>query len=196
MAGNILIVAQTLLPNHKCFEELPSLPFVRKCRGTLSYLTKLLAANILAKEPKWLQQHSDGTGIRQTQIGNNLVRIAAEAGYRTITLDNCILSKDETSECVRDSIITSFAEAARMLTKWREVTAIMYPGRQDLLDLIPLASELTIAKLAQCGWIMTDTCNAARKYRRLFVESIKEVALARNMNPRDIRIFQAGMYYV
>lgn len=159
-------------------------------------MTKLLAANILAKEPKWLQQHSDGTGIRQTQIGNNLVRIAEEAGYRTITLDNCILSKDETSECVRDSIITSFAEAARMLTKWREVTAIMYPGRQDLLDLIPLASELTIAKLAQCGWIMTDTCNAARKYRRLFVESIKEVALARNMNPRDIRIFQAGMYYV
>ena len=68
------------------------------------------------------------------------------------------------------------------------------PGRQDLLDRIPLAYQLSIAKLAKSGWIMTDTCNAATKFRKLFIESIKQVAIDRGMPARQIRIYEAGEY--
>ena len=63
-----------------------------------------------------------------------------------------------------------------MLDKWQDLTSRMYPNRPDLLKRIPQANELTIVKLADCGWVMTDTCNAARKYLRLLVESIKQIA--------------------
>ena len=52
----------------------------------------------------------------------------------------------------------------------------MHPNRPDLLKRIPQDNELTIAKLADGGWVMTDICNAARKYHRLLVKSIKQIA--------------------
>ena len=51
----------------------------------------------------------------------------------------------------------------------------MYPKRPDLLERITQVNELTISKLADGSWVMTDTCNAARKYLRLLVESIKQI---------------------
>ena len=187
-------MAKTLLPNYDAVDQLPSLDFIRRSRGTLSYLTKLLAADLLARTPKWLESHTDGTSRRQAHLGNNLVRILIEGGYRTVCLDNAILSADETSECVRDSIVRSFAQAAQMLDEWRGETARLYPGRQDLLDRIPLATQLTIAKFAKNGWVMTDTCHPATKFRRLFVEAIEEVALAEGLPKNQIQIYQAGMF--
>ena len=52
----------------------------------------------------------------------------------------------------------------------------MYPNRPDLLAMIPQANGLTIAKLANGGWLMTDTFDDARKYHRLLIESIKQIA--------------------
>ena len=194
ISGNILAVAKIILPNYECITELPSIAFIRRCRGTLSYLTKLMAADLLARTPVWIESHTDGTSRRQMHLGNNLVRIAIEGGYKPVLLDNAIMSKNETSECVHDSIIRSFDSAAKMLEEWRAVTRKLYPGRQDLLDRIPLAYQLSIAKLAKSGWIMTDTCNAATKFRKLFIESIKQVAIDRGMPARQIRIYEAGEY--
>ena len=62
-----------------------------------------------------------------------------------------------------------------MLTAWCEITKREYPGRQDLLYMIPSPFQLLIANIAMGGWIMTDTCNAARKFRRLLIEAITEI---------------------
>ena len=62
-----------------------------------------------------------------------------------------------------------------MLTAWREITKREYPGRQDLLDMIPSPCQLSIANISKGGWIMTNTCNALRKSRRLIIEAITEI---------------------
>ena len=143
-----------------------------------------------------LEQHSDGTERRQTHLGNNILRIADNGGigFKNVTLDCCILSEDETSEMVVDSILKSYQSGRLMLEEWLEVTKELYPDRPDLWALIPKAEELTIAKLAKSGWIMTDTCNAARKYRRLFMESIHAVAKEEGLEEDEIRVYEAGKY--
>ena len=58
------------------------------------------------------------------------------------------------------------------ITRWREVTEREFPDRPDLLALIPIADSIDIAKLGNDGAITTDTCNSARKLRRLLVEYV------------------------
>ena len=41
---------------------------------------------------------------------------------------------------------------------------------------------------------MTDTCNAARKCRKLLMESIKKIAEEDGMDPDQIQIWEAGKY--
>ena len=77
---------------------------------------------------------------------------------------------------VRESILWSFQTGIHMLDKWRDLTSRMYPNRPDLMARIPKANELTIDKLADGGWVMTDTYNDGRKYYRLIVESINHIA--------------------
>ena len=40
--------------------------------------------------------------------------------------------------------------------------------------------------------MMTDTCNAASKYRRLLVESIKQIAEEEGILKERIKLFEAG----
>ena len=58
------------------------------------------------------------------------------------------------------------------LRRWREVTAREFPNRPDLLELIPNERSIDLTKLTtgDGGAITTDTCNSARKTRRLLVE--------------------------
>ena len=76
-----------------------------------------------------------------------------------------------------------------MLTAWREITKWEYPGRQDLLDMIPSPCQLSIAKIAAGGCIMTDTCNAARKFRRFLIETITDIAKKEGITSNQIHIF-------
>lgn len=200
---NILSVSKVLLPNYDAVVKLPGMNFIRRSRGTLAYLTKLIAAKDLAEAPVYIESHTDGTERRQTHMGNNILRIAVDGGYRNITLDACILSEDETSEMVVDGILQSFQSGRLMLEEWLEVTQVLYPDRPDLWALIPKSEELTIAKLARSGWIMTDTCNAARKFRKLFIEAIHEVAKEEGLDDGEILVYEAGectyilyIYYV
>ena len=58
------------------------------------------------------------------------------------------------------------------LKRWKEVTMREFPDRPDLLILIPDPGSINIDKLGDGGTITTDTCNAAKKVRRLLVEYI------------------------
>ena len=69
-----------------------------------------------------------------------------------------------------------------------------FPDRPDLLVLICEPSQLTMAKLADGGWIMTDTCNTARKFRKLLKEAIKEVAMSEGMDEDEVVVWEAGKY--
>ena len=42
---------------------------------------------------------------------------------------------------------------------------------------------------------MTDTCNAARKFRRLPIEAITEIAKKEGLTSNQINIFEAGQLY-
>ena len=56
------------------------------------------------------------------------------------------------------------------LRRWREVTAREFLDRPDLLAMIPLPNDITLSKLGDGGAVITDTCNAARKLRRILVD--------------------------
>ena len=58
------------------------------------------------------------------------------------------------------------------LIRWEEVTERGFPNRPDLMALIPFEDSTDIAKLSNDGVITTDTCNSARKSRRLLVEHL------------------------
>ena len=71
----------------------------------------------------------------------------------------------------------------------------MYPNLPDLMQLIPDTKELTVAKLAEGGVIMTDNCDAARLFRQLFQEYITEVALKQGISPEQIHIHEPDCWH-
>ena len=68
----------------------------------------------------------------------------------------------------------------------------MYPNWPDLLARILQANELKNSKLADGGWVMTDTCNAVRKYCRMLVESINQIVEEKGIPKERIKVFKAG----
>ena len=62
------------------------------------------------------------------------------------------MSKDKSTPLLNQAIQRTFKEGGERLDAWRKVTEREYPGRPDLLEMIPLATELTLAKLARKGW--------------------------------------------
>ena len=195
VSANVLTVAEILSPNYKIAKELFSVSFVRKCRSELTYATKLLAAYQLAQEEVWLQHFSDGTKRRQIDIQNSVIRIARNGGYKNICLDSGIMSEDETAILLNQAIQQAFKEGRDRLTAWRAVTARQYPGREDLLALIPLATDLTLAKLAKGGYLTTDTCNPARAFRRRFKASIIKIAINEGMTQEEICLFEVDCWH-
>ena len=93
---------------------------------------------------------------------------------------------------VRDSILRYFQTYRQMLHRWQDLISRMCPNLPDLLARILQANELTIAKLDDGGWVITDTCNAARKYCRLLVEPITQIAEEECIPKEQIKVFEAG----
>ena len=85
------------------------------------------------------------------------------------------MSVNENREMVRYIILWYFQTGRQMLDRCLDLTSRMYPNRPDLIARIPQANELTIATLDDGGWVITDTCNAARKYQSLLVKLIKQI---------------------
>ena len=105
---NILSFTKVIVTNYDFIKQLPGFEFICSCRDNLSYLTKLLASDELARSPKFLEQHADGTAKRQKESQNNIVRISKERGSKHATLESCILSADENKDMVRYRNLRSF----------------------------------------------------------------------------------------
>lgn len=192
ISPNILTIAESLHPGMLVAEnrtELPSLQFIRECCTVLVVVTKTLAAYQLAKAESFKQLFSDGTSRWQTAIQNVVVSILTEAGYNAITLSSGIIAKDETSESITISIVHTFKEGRDLLEGWRAFTRTKFPDRPELFNLLPNPNALTLAKLAKDGVVSTDNCNAARKFRQLIVEKIKEEAKTRGLDESEICVF-------
>jgi len=87
----------------------------------------MLAAYLLGKAEKYLEQYSDGTQRRQIALQNFILRIAIEGGFRCITLNSAILSEDETSEFIMESMLRTFKEGWDRLTTWQAIVQREYP---------------------------------------------------------------------
>ncbi len=167
ISANILTVVELLhLNNMDIVKELPEITFIRKCRSILTVVTKTIAAYQLASVNEYKQLFTDGRSRRQTAIQNAVVGILTDGGYKMITLSSGILLENETSKSVTASITCTFEEGRSLLKKWRDITSQLYPGREDLLQLIPAADDLSLAKLAKGGLINTYQANAAQGYSR------------------------------
>ena len=68
------------------------------------------------------------------------------------------------------------------------VLARLYPNRQKLIDMILQSQALTLAKLANNGMVSTDTCNTARKTRRLLCDAIRKFAIEQGLGEESINI--------
>ena len=102
-----------------------------------------------------------------------------------------IVAKDSTAEEQVSAIERTFAEGRELLLHWRKTTARMYPDRSDLLDRIPLPSKLTLARLHKNGWLMTDNCPTAMKFKRLLHQEIAKQACAEDISEEEIRVRQS-----
>ena len=195
--ANILTVCRLICPNYDVVIELPSSKFVRECRCVLAVQTKILGAYQIARAPRLIMHHSDDTSRRGITFGNSGTQLEDERGPRTVALSSAIVEVDGTAENQVAAIERTFAEGRDLLRNWREVTARMFPNRQDLLDQLPLPLKLTLARFHNKGWIMTDTCNTARKFRRLLREHI--VRLAKEENPditeEEINVLEADCWH-
>ena len=191
VAPNILSVAKLLMPNATIIHELPSDRFVRYCRSVLLLMTKTLAAFEIARAQLYQQLFTDGTGRRQTEMQNVVIGILTDGGYRRVSLDGCVIAEEKTAEAVTASILVAFRESGKLLEKWRLVTSEMYPDRSDLLDQIPRAEELTLAKLAKEGFTMTDTCSTAQKIQRLIGQAIDDIAKKEGLSADEINVRQS-----
>jgi hypothetical protein len=189
-------VVQLLVPNVTIAKELPSgIRFVRYCRTVLAQVTQTLAAYEIALADAIEQSHTDGTSRRQTAMQNFVVHVLREGGSRRITLSSCILAEDESSASIAAAIICEFKHSGELLTQWREATEKLYPDHQDLLEKIPKASELSMAKLRLFGsFTTTDTCNAAQKLRRILNEHITNVAKEQGYSESEIKTYEADCW--
>ena len=63
------------------------------------------------------------------------------------------------------------------------ITAAMYPNNDALLSKLPDPSQLTLARLAKNGFLIKDTCDTARKFRRNLRVIIEAEGLAQGITP-------------
>jgi len=191
----IIAVCSHISPTYNLVRELPGESFTHECRSVLAVHTKTLGASQIAGAAEWIEHKSDETSRRGVTFGNSIVRIADAHGYRNVALSSGIIAKDSTAEEQVLAIERTFAEGRELLLQWRNVTARMYPGNCDLLDRIPLPSKLTLARLHKNGWLMTDNCPTAMKFKRLLHEEIAKQARAEGIPENEIRIRQSDCWH-
>ena len=120
---------------------------------------------------------------------NVIIGFVTDNSYKCITLSSSILPEDRTAEPCTEAVLNTFKEGRALLTMWCTKTKTMYPNRSNLLDIIPLLSELDIDKLYK-GTLMTNTCDQACKQCCLLAEGIRVAMQAMSKSNKQIRIFE------
>ena len=137
--------------------KLPSVSFLSKCRSALAVATKLLDNYQLIQAPVLKDHHYYGTTHSQIDIQNSSACIESHTGNTNVCLYPTIIFEDRTLVLLDEAILHTFKEGRERSTVYRKVTVREYPNRDNLLDNIPKRAGLSPAKLAQSGWVMTNT---------------------------------------
>ena len=99
-----------------------------------------------------------------------ILRIDEDNVLNNIVLSSSIVLEGETSEQQVNSIIEMLEQGGQRLKRWKEVIEAKFPSfKHD----ISTDKEVNIGKLGDGGAVTTDTCNSAKKTRRLLVNVIK-----------------------
>ena len=163
-AQHTLTVAEICSSNTAIATEVPSISFVYKCRSTLTYATKLLAAYQLAQVPARKEYQSNGTKHCEIEIQNRKMLFVLQpmlGKYNHACLDSVIISEDKTMVLLNEASLCTFTQVRSHITVRPNVTTGEYPSRDDLLDEIPEAVDISLAKFAHGGCIITNKCNPA-----------------------------------
>ena len=151
-------------------DEVPSVNFVRGCRVVVQVVGETITAIKLANADSWKQLWTDATTRRQIPFTALIIGILGEEDkLDPVVVSSCIFMEDERSETQADGICEKIKLLKQRLESLRQLVKEKYPEK---IDLLPLADGIDINKLGDGGVIMTDTCNAARKLRRILVDSI------------------------
>ena len=184
ISSDILSVAKFILPNPDVIHELSGVKFIFNFRGTISYLL------MNYQEPQ------------SSSSNRQMVQQDGRKNYKTISLGfpRKVVSNTSPSTLVLflsmgpDKWLETASSGHSKLESRCYISGKtrMYPNWPDLLARIPQANELTISKLADGSWVMADNCNDARKYLRLLVKSINQIAEEEGISKEQIKVFEAG----
>ena len=169
--------------------DLPCERYVLNCCTNLRILGETLTAYRLAKADVWQQLFTDGTNRRQIALQNLIISIKEDDELRPLVLSSAIILEGESSEQQCNAILEVIQRSGDRLKRWAEVIEKMYP---DYDHDIPVANQLNIGKLGNGGAVTSDTCNAARKTRRLLVTHIKEAAV--NMSSDSVKVLEVDCW--
>ena len=142
-----------------------------------------MASYRLTKVEDCQQLFADGTSRCQTAIQNLIVAIKEDNVLKNIVLSSSIVLVGESSEQQYDAISAMIGRGAKRLERWKEVLSKNYPSYQH--D-IPTIVDMNIGKLGNGGTVNSDTCNTARKTRRIIVEKINDAAGEMNISETNV----------
>jgi hypothetical protein len=80
----------------------------------------------------------------------------------SICMSGSIISKDCTADKQSRAIISAFNNSVQLLQEWRDMTADMYLGDNELLAVIPNSEDMSPTKLI-CGFLSHYNCATANK---------------------------------
>ena len=153
--------------------NLPSISFIKEYRTVLCILGEILTSYRLAQSKEWGQLFTNGTSRRQVVLRNLIVSVIDNDEIKPLILSSAIKLEGETSYQQQASILNMISKVGERLKRWEEVISTMFPNyKHD----IPMYTNMNISKFDVSGAITTDTCNSARKTRRLLLESIADVS--------------------
>ena len=87
-----------------------------------------------------------------------------------VVVSSCIFLEDKTSEKQTDGILKKWNLLKKSLRRLCEGVEEMFP---DKVHMVPSDNNIDMPKMGYGGAMTTDTCNSARKTRRILVERIE-----------------------
>ena len=150
--------------------DLPSKGYIRRCHTILRIVGETLTSYWLAKQEKWKQLFTDRTSRRQVALQNLIVSVVEDDSFKPLVLSSAIILEGESSEQQCAAVTETIQRGGIRLHRWAQKMEKMYP---TIIHDIPPASAMNIGKLGYNGAVTSDTCNSARKTRRLLVDQIK-----------------------
>ena len=153
-------------------KKLPSLNYVRQCQVLIQIIGETITAMKLAACPKWGEIFFDATTRRQVPFSAVVISLIGNTpeSVDPIIVSSCVVMEDETSEMQVEGVVAKVNSLKNRLQRLLEVVQCNYP---DLIGTLPSPDGINIQKLGDNGLIMTDSCNAAQKARRLMQHMIQ-----------------------